>query len=198
MTTKTKTPPATPPQHTEGQTQATTKIEASTCDYTTRMYEQTATALLMAALTATPAQVITDVAETLQPRDWPTPAHRTVWQAIADHADNLTRTGQGATLPVIEDVAGALTQSGNMNNEHVRAVILDAVGTVRGGRSTTPQAAERLANLLRRYRLQTVLKATSQALEQAADGGDYEIRRALRYTSYLPAFAERAGVAVDD
>ena len=194
MQTATKTPPATPPQHAEGQTPA----KASTSDYTTRMYEQTATALLMSALTATPAQVIVEVAATLQSRDWPTPAHCTVWQAIADHAQELAHAGQGATLPVIEDVAGALTQAGEMNNEYVRAVILDAVGTVRGGHSTTPQTTERLANLLRRYRLQAVLKATAQALEQAADGGDYEIHRALRYTSYLPAFAERAGVAVDD
>ncbi|MGV0448347.1 hypothetical protein [Corynebacterium sanguinis] len=194
MTTKTQKPPATPPQHTEGQTPA----KASTSDYTTRMYEQTATTLLMSALTATPAQVIVEVAATLQSRDWPTQQHLTVWQAIAAHADNLTRAGQGGTLPAIEDVAGALTQAGEMNNEHVRAVILDAVGTVRGGRSTTPQTTERLANLLRRYRLQAVLKATAQALEQAAEGGDYEIHRALRYTSYLPAFAERAGVAVDD
>ncbi|MCT2024387.1 hypothetical protein [Corynebacterium sanguinis] len=162
------------------------------------MYQQTATALLMSALTATPAQVIVEVAATLQSRDWPTPAHRTVWQAIAAHADDLTRAGQGATLPVIEDVAGALTQAGDMNNEYVRAVLLDAVGTVRGGRSTPPQATERLANLLRRYRLLNVLKATAEALQQAADAGDDAIRRAVRYTRYLPTYAARAGVSVDD
>ncbi|TVS26410.1 hypothetical protein [Corynebacterium sanguinis] len=162
------------------------------------MYEQTATALLMAALTATPAQVIVEVAATLQPRDWPTQQHLTVWQAIAAHADNLTRAGQGGTLPVIEDVAGALTQAGDMNNEYVRTLLLDAVGTIRGGRSTPPQATERLANLLRRYRLLNVLKATAEALQQAADGGDDAIRRAVRYTRYLPTYAARAGVRVDD
>ncbi|WP_165164878.1 hypothetical protein [Corynebacterium qintianiae] len=94
-------------------------------------------------------------------------------------------------------MAANLQRAGQMN-EHAQGVILDAIGTVRGGRILAPHAIHDLATSLRRHKLAHVLTDTADALYTAATGSDDDVRKALRYAHYLPQYAARAGVKLDD
>lgn len=164
-----------------------------TSEDTTRLHAQTATALLMCALTSAPAHVVIDVAGDMQQGDWPTAAHLAVWLATVAHCNDLAANNAQDTTPSVEVVADHLRRAGHLNDQ-TSAVILDAVGTVRGGRTLPPHTAYDLAASLKRYRLAQVLAATADALQVAATGSDDDVQRAMNYVAHLPRYVQRAGV----
>lgn len=190
-----------PASHTLAGDKATNQLNTESIaasEDTTRLYHQTATATLMSALTAAPAHVVLNVAEVLQPGDWPTAAHLAIWETIVTHCRDLAEAGHPETVPSVEIVSATLQRSGHLNDQNTRALLLDAIGTVRGGRALPAGATAQLAAILRRHRLRQVLADTAQALQAAANGSDADVQKALRYANYLPQYAARAGVKLDD
>lgn len=188
-----------PASHTLAGDKATDQLKESmlNSEGIMRLYHQTATATLMSALTATPANGVLDVAEGLQPGDWPTAAHQAIWQAVVTHCHDLAEAGHPGTVPSVEIVSATLQRSGHLNDQNTRALLLDAVGTVRGGRALPADATAQLAAILRRHRLRQVLADTAQALQAAANGSDADVQRAMNYVQHLPRYIQRAGVNVE-
>lgn len=186
--------------HTATEGQATNQLNTESIaasEDTTRLYHQTATATLMSALTAAPAHVVVNVAEGLQPGDWPTAAHLAIWETIVTHCHDLAEAGHPETVPSVEIVSATLQRSGHLNDQNTRELLLDAIGTVRGGRALPAEATAQLAAILRRHRLRQVLADTAQALQAAANGSDADVQRAMNYVQHLPRYIQRAGVNVE-
>ena len=120
MTTTTK-----PPANTEGkkQNQVTT---------TRAFADSTATGLIMAALTSNTAADILNLDADLLAGDWPTTQHHVIWQTIVAQARQLANDGHADTVVSAELVYTELSRRGQLDF-HVRGLLSDALGSVRGG-----------------------------------------------------------------
>lgn len=196
MTQAYKNPPVTD-QSTEGN-EATHHSEASAPDsirqYRNRMTHQTATAALMATITATPAAEVVALAVDVQPRDWPTADHWHIFVAAVNQARALTEAEHPDTIVSVETINRDLTAAGQLT-DNARAIMLDAVGTVRGGNSLPPHSAAEQLESLKRFHMQNVFDAFADMAKTASEtGSDADALALIEYAAHIPAYAHRAGV----
>lgn len=203
MTTANLNPPAADQSNTEGNddSTSTTAQEAITVNdsnaantYTARMARQTAAVALNAVLTAAPAVDVARLAADVTERDFPAVDYWHVFTTAAEQARALTAAGNGTLIVSAETVSAALQARGQLT-DNTRTVLLDAVGTCRGGRALAPTAAAQTLQALKRWRFQQAAAAVAeQATATAATGSDADAVRLLHYAAHLERLAKRAGV----
>lgn len=203
MTTANLNPSAADQSKTEGhddrtRTTAQETIAANdtnTADtYTGRMARQTAAVALNAVLTATPAADVARLAVDVAEHDFPAVDYWHVFTAAAEQARALTAAGNGTLIVAAETVSAALQARGQLT-DNTRTVLLDAVGTCRGGRALAPTAAADALQALKRWRWQQAARAVAEQAHTAAEtGSDADAVRLLQYAAHLERLAKRAGV----